>query len=125
MGFFIYRDTLNGEVAIRDVMQIDHLSFEIEGEFYACLRQYDELEIFPAPGRSVPPDNIVSLTNERDQDYKDFIGSLGWPLGDGSKLTRDEAIKELQTVSGSSILQSVTLEFVQAIVQRVSFTLDG
>jgi hypothetical protein len=40
----------------------------------------------------------LSLTNERHQDYKDFIRSLGWPLGDGSKWARDEAMKELQRV---------------------------
>jgi hypothetical protein len=82
-----------------DVMQDDYLSFESAGEFYAWLRkQYDELEIFPVPGWSGPPDNVMSLTNEHHQDYKDFVKSLGWPLGDGSKWARDQAMKELQRV---------------------------
>jgi hypothetical protein len=86
-------------VAIWDVMQSDYESFESAGVFYAWLRkQYDELEIFAVPGWRGPPDHVMSLANKRDQEYKDFVRSLGWPPGDGSKWARDEAMKELQRV---------------------------
>ena len=80
-------------------MQDDYLSFESAGEFYAWLRkQYDELEIFPAPGITDAPDNVISLARDGHEKYKEFVKSLGWPPGEGSKWKRDEAMKELQRV---------------------------
>jgi len=82
-----------------DVDQLDYLSFDSAGEFYAWLRKkYDNLEIFPVTGLTGGPDNVIPLINEKHQDYKNFVRSLGWPLGDGSGWKRDEAMKELQRV---------------------------
>lgn len=61
-------------------------------------KEYDELKVFPVPGITDAPDNVIPLTRDHHQKYKDFVRSLGWPLGDGSKWTRDEAMKELQRV---------------------------
>jgi hypothetical protein len=83
-------------------MQCDYLSFDSAGEFYAWLRkQYEELEVFPVPGLTGGPDQVIFLTEDRHQGYKDFVKSLGWPLADGSEWKRDEAMKELQRVCPS------------------------
>jgi hypothetical protein len=82
-----------------DFDEIDYLSFDGTGEFYAWLRkQFEELKIFPVPGLTGGPDHVVPMTEDRHQGYKDFIKSLGWPLADGSEWKRDEAMKELQRV---------------------------
>jgi hypothetical protein len=75
------------------------LYFDSAGEFYMWLRKkYEELEIFPVPGMTGGPDHVIPLTDASHQSYKDFVRSLGWPLGDGSQWKRDEAMKELQRV---------------------------
>lgn len=98
-GFYVYLDTLDGEVALWDVDKDDYTSFDSAGEFYAWLRkECDELKVFPVPCVIDAPDHVVSLTDDRHQKYKDFVKSLGWPVQDGSKWTRDDAMKELQRV---------------------------
>lgn len=55
-------------------------------------KEYEVLKVFPMP------DEVVPLTKERHEGFKEIVRILGWPPGDMSKWDREKGMKEVERV---------------------------
>lgn len=95
-GCYIFLDTLDGEVAVWDVMDTNYMSFNDAEQFFARVRRwYEEVKLFSTPTE------VDLLSEDESRVMKALVASFGWPPAaevEGSGWRKEEGFREVERV---------------------------